>query len=106
MVLEAQSVDLKQTAIAKKKTGDTRGALLAMKQHKMKTDELAKLDGQLLILEKSKMNIESAKVDVGFVETMRVGKATMIAANKQVNVDDITNLKEELDEFMAENSER
>ena len=55
MVLEAQSVDLKQTAIAKKKAGDLRGALLAMKQHKMKKDELVKLDGQLLILEQSKM---------------------------------------------------
>ena len=27
-------------------------------------------------------------------------------ANKQVNVDDITDLKEELDEFKAENEER
>ena len=37
---------------------------------------------------------------------MVAGKATMIAANKQVNVDDITDLKEELDEFKAENEER
>ena len=77
-----------------------------MRQHKMLTDELAKLDGQQLILERSKMNIESAKVDVGFVETMLVGRDTMKAANKQVNVEDITDLKEELDEFMAENVER
>ncbi len=37
---------------------------------------------------------------------MRAGRDTMIAANKQVNVEDITDLKEELDEFMAENAER
>ena len=55
MVLEAKSDDLKQTAIAKKKAGDLRGALLAMKQHKMNTAELAKLDGQFIILVESKM---------------------------------------------------
>ena len=83
-----------------------RGATLAMRQPKMNTNELAKLDGQLLILEHSKMNIESAKVDAGFVETIRAGKDTMKDVIEQVNVDDITDLKEELDEFMAANAER
>jgi hypothetical protein len=45
-VLEAKSDDLRQTAIAKKKAGDIRGAFLVMKQYKMNTKELAKLDGQ------------------------------------------------------------
>ena len=54
-VLEAKSDDLKQTAIARQKAGDKRGATLVMKQYKMNTSELAKLDGQLLILEESKM---------------------------------------------------
>jgi len=37
---------------------------------------------------------------------MRAGRDTMKATIKQVKVDDITDLKEELDEFMAENAER
>jgi hypothetical protein len=77
-----------------------------MRQHKMNTNELAKLDGQLLILEHSKMNIESVIVDASFVKTIRAGKDTMKDVIEQVNVDDITDLKEELDEYMAENKER
>ena len=105
-VLEAKSDDLKQTAIAKKKAGDIRGATLAMKQYKMNTNELAKLDGQQIILEQSKMQIESANFDVGVVNAMRTGKDAIKAANKQINVDDIADLKEELDDIMAENAER
>ena len=105
-VLEAKSDDLKQTAIAKKKAGDIRGATLAMKQYKMNTNELAKLDGQQIILEQSKMQIESANFDVGVVNAMRTGKDAIKAANKQINVDDIAELKDELDDIMAENEER
>ena len=105
-VLEAKSDDLKQTAIAKKKAGDIRGATLAMKQYKMNTNELAKLDGQQIILEQSKMQIESANFDVGVVNAMRTGKDAIKAANKQINVDDIADLKDELDDIMAENAER
>ena len=43
--MEAKKYDLKAQAIAKKKAGDTRGALLSMKQMKMQEKELAKLDG-------------------------------------------------------------
>ena len=105
-VLEAKSEDLKQTAIAKKKANDIRGATLAMKQYKMNTSELAKLDGQQIILEQSKMQIESANFDVGVVNAMRTGKDAIKAANKQINVDDIAELKEEIDDIMAENAER
>ena len=105
-VLEAKSDDLKQTAIAKKKAGDIRGATLAMKQYKMNTNELAKLDGQQIILEQSKMQIESANFDVGVVNAMRTGKDAIKAANKQMDIEDIAELKEEMDDIMAENAER
>ena len=105
-VLETKSEDLKQTAIAKKKAGDIRGATLAMKQYKMNTNELAKLDGQQIILEQSKMQIESANFDVGVVNAMMTGKDAIQAAIKQVNVDDIADLNDELKDIIAENEER
>jgi hypothetical protein len=37
---------------------------------------------------------------------MRTGKDTMKDVIEQVNVDDITDLKEELDDYMAKNKER
>ena len=86
-VLEAKSDDLRQTAIAKKKAGDIRGAFLVMKQYKMNTKELAKLDGQQIILEKSKVQIESANFDVGVVNAMRTGKDAIKAANNLLTLE-------------------
>ena len=37
---------------------------------------------------------------------MRTGKDAIKAANKQIDVDDIAELKEELDDIMADNAER
>ena len=50
-VLEQRQKDLKMQAVQKKKAGETRAALVAMKQMKMQEKELAKLDGQQMLLE-------------------------------------------------------
>ena len=50
-MLETRINDLKKDALAKKKAGDTRGALLKMKQIKSSQNDILKLDGQLLMLE-------------------------------------------------------
>ena len=50
-VLETRITDLKKEALAKKKAGDQRGALLKMKQIKTCQNDILKLDGQLLMLE-------------------------------------------------------
>ena len=50
-VVENKSADAKKLALEKKKAGDQRGALQALKQSKMYEKELAKLDGQQLMLE-------------------------------------------------------
>ena len=79
---------------------------MAMKQFKMQEKELAKLDGQSMLLEQQKMMIESANFDIGVVNSIKDGKNAIGALNKQMNVDDIADLKEELDDMMAENAER
>ena len=45
-VFEQRIKDAKATALAKKKAGDQRGAVMALKQMKMFEGELTKLDGQ------------------------------------------------------------
>ena len=52
------------------------------------------------------MQIESANFDVGVVTAMKTGKNAIQNFNKQINVDDIADLKDELDDMMAENQER
>ena len=81
-VLDNQVTSLKNDAIAKKKAGDTRGALLKMKQMKMKEKEAAKLDGQLIMLEEQKMMIESAQFDVGVVQNLQGAASVVKDLNK------------------------
>ena len=49
-VLEVKMNDLKKSAVQKKTAGNTKGALMDMKQMKMREKEIAKLDGQMLVL--------------------------------------------------------
>ena len=50
-VLDKRQTDHKSQAIAKKRSGDQRGALLELKKSKMVEKELAKLNGHLMLLE-------------------------------------------------------
>ncbi len=52
------------------------------------------------------MMIETTHFDIGVVNSIKVGKSAIESLNKQMNVDDITELKEELDDLMADNNER
>ena len=72
----------------------------------MQEKELAKLDGQSMMLEQQKLMIESANFDVGVVSSIKAGKDAIGKLNKEMNVDDIAELKDELDDMMAENAER
>lgn len=97
-VLENRTADLKNEAVTKNKAGDKRGALLAMKNMKMQEKELAKLDGQSMMLEQQKMMIESANFDTGVINSIKAGKDAISDMNKQMNVDDIAELKDELED--------
>ena len=59
--------------MAKKKAGDQRGALMALRQIKMHEGELNKLDGQQIMLEKQKMTIRSTHADLDVIKSMQEG---------------------------------
>ena len=101
-VVENKSAEMKKVALARKKAGDQRGALQALKQSKMYEKELAKLDGQQLMLENQKNMIESSTFDKGVISGISEGAKLMKQLNKEMNVDDIADLREEMDDMMAE----
>ena len=68
--------------------------------------DLAKLEGQLVMLEQQKIIIEGAIGDSSVISAMKNGKNAINELNKQANVDDIAELKDELDDMMAENEEK
>lgn len=62
-VLEVAITDKKKEALDRKKRGDTRGAVTALKTSKMKEAEIAKLEGMKIMIEQNKLTIESTAVD-------------------------------------------
>ena len=104
--MENKIKDSKSAALAKKKAGDTRGALLAMKQMKMYEQEITKLDGQQIMLEQQKMTIQSTRADVDVVNTLKVANTAIGGMNKQMDVDSIADLQDEMAEQMQEVQER
>lgn len=50
--------------------------------------------------------IESANFDIGVVNTIKTGKNAIQSLNKQMDVDDIAELRGEMEDLMAENNER
>ena len=84
--------DAKAAALAKKKAGDQRGAVLALKQMKMYEGELSKLDGQQIMLEQQKMTIQSTAADIDVVNSLKAGNQAIGTMNKQMDVDTIADL--------------
>ena len=81
-VFETRINDAKATALTKKKAGDQRGAMMALRQMKMFQGELTKLDGQQIMLEQQKMTIQSTHSDVDVVNTLKQGNQAIGNMNK------------------------
>ena len=92
--------------MAKKKAGDQRGAVMALRQMKMFEGELTKLDGQQIMLEQQKMTIQSTHADVDVVNSLRAGNQAIGNMNSQMDVDSIADLQDEMAENMQEVAER
>ena len=61
--LENDSNSYKKMAIEKKKAGDSRGAVIALRKSKMYEKELAKLEGQSMMMEQQMGMITGAQFD-------------------------------------------
>ena len=97
-VIENRVKDSKATALAKRKAKDERGALNALRQMKMYEKELQKLDGQQAVLAQQKMMIESTHFDKDVVKSMTEASKQVEQMNKQMDVDDIAEVYENIQE--------
>ena len=59
-----------------------------------------------MMLEQQKMMIESANFDIGVVNSIKAGKDAIGTLNKQMDIDKIAELKDDLDDMMTEHEER
>jgi hypothetical protein len=82
----------------RKEAGDESGALQALKEVKLCRKELDKLDGQELMIEQLKKMIESDALDMEVILAIRRGENLIEQMSKEMNVDDIADLKDEMEE--------
>ena len=105
-VMENKIKDAKASAVTKKRAGDQRGAIMAMKNMKMYEGELTKLDGQQIMLEQQKMTIISTVGDHEVIKTLITGNEQIKQISAQVDVNDIDDIMEELAEQEQERLQR
>ena len=80
---------MKKKAVAKKKAGDNRGAIVLLKKSKMYEKELAKLEGQQMMLEQHQMMIQGAEFDNGVFKNMKEGKDVMENLQDNMKIEDM-----------------
>jgi len=101
-VVENKMADMKKEALEKRKKKDDRGALICLQKMKMYEKEVKKLDGQSIMLENQKMMIESTHFDKDVISGMKDGKNVMEQMNKEMDIDDIAELQDDLADQQAE----
>ena len=104
-VLSLKKDECRDEALKAKKAGDQRTALKWMQRMKTIDKDLAKIDGQQLVLEQQKVMLEGSVSDAGVFQAMKSGKDAIKNLQKEANIDDIADVKADLEEMMAEHSE-
>ena len=82
----------------KAKAKDKRGAMMALKQKKMLSTELESLSQARLTLEQQIMTLESAQTQQVAVQALQLGVQAQKDMNKQINIDKIDQLIEDMQE--------
>ncbi|CDW89679.1 vacuolar sorting protein [Stylonychia lemnae] len=96
--VEADMKRLLAEALQKKKQNDNRGAIFALKRKKLLEKEIAKLDGQMTLLESQRMMIETSVSDTQVFQTLIKGTTMIEHISKQVSIDKLEDIKDKLDE--------
>jgi charged multivesicular body protein 4A/B len=84
------------------KKKDKRGAMFQLKRKKMLEKNLASLQGMRLNIEQQIMTLESAATTSIMVDSLVDAKTEMGRINAKVNVDNLEDLRDELDERTAD----
>ena len=93
-------------ALNKKKANDQRGALFALKRKKMLEKEIAKLDGQMTLLETQKLQIIGTIGDYQVFKALDQASTAVEGLNKHINVEKLEDIQEKIAEQNAEAEER
>ena len=94
--LENDQAEFRSQAIAKAKAGDKKKAAMLRRKSKMVENELVKLEGQQIILEKQKQMIENSQFDKNVFDAMKAGKQAVDANRQNLDIDEMENIKDDI----------
>jgi len=101
-LLEKRSTGFVKKAKQEVAKGNKKGALFALKQKKMYEKQIVNLDNSILRLTEQKMVLESAAMTKTVVETMATGSRAMKEVHKDMDIDQVEDLKDEIQDAMAD----
>ncbi|CAF2839130.1 unnamed protein product [Rotaria sp. Silwood2] len=96
--LESQIEVEKGNALLYSKQGNKRAALMALKRKKKYEKALIQIDGTLTTLEIQRETLQNASSNMEILHVMRQGANALKKANQNLDIDDVHDLKDELDE--------
>lgn len=100
-VLEKKMKVETKKALEYKKKGNQKGALLCLKKKKMYEKEVDKITASIFNLEQQAATLESSQTTADIINTQKEFKNAMQKIQKQVNVDDVADLQDDIAEQMA-----
>ena len=100
--IENDVAALKKQAIEKKKKKDDRGAIAALRKAKMYEKELAKLEGQSMMLDQQVIMMQGVQTDQAVMGGLKTAKNTMDQVRAGMNLDQMEDLLDDLKEQQAD----
>jgi len=97
--LEKQVAKLLQSAKTKMKNKNKKGAMYDLKRKKMLEKELTGIENKKLTLETQALALENAQMNESVFTTIKGGRNALKAVQKQVNVDEVEELMDDMHEM-------
>ena len=97
-ITEVKMKQLHEEALQKKKANDQRGALFALKRKKMLERELAKLDGQMALLESQRLMLETTVSDQSVFQVLSHAQVAVENLTAKLTIEDLEDIKDKMEE--------
>ena len=103
--IETKTNALQNEAKAKLKAGDKAGAKRILAKKKKYVEQIKQLEGAMAMMEEQKFMLENASTTKDIVDAIKQGNAAVKDATKGMSVEDLDNIKGEMEDLKANQDE-
>ena len=103
--IETKTNAMQNEAKAKLKAGDKAGAKRILAKKKKYVEQIKQLEGAMAMMEEQKFMLENASTTKDIVDAIKQGNAAVKDATKGMSVEDLDNIKGEMEDLKANQDE-